>query len=163
MPRLKFWIIRLVDLFYPWFRRFMPIQTYRYAVCGGGNAVLGTLIFLLTFEYALANRTEMDLGFYAIKTYNVALLFSFAVTFCVGFLLNKYVVFTSSNLRGRIQLFRYFLAVLFNLLLQYVLMKILVEAFQIYPIVAQLMTTAIAIAVSYLTQHHFSFRVKSVK
>jgi putative flippase GtrA len=141
----------------------MPIQTYRYAVCGGGNAVLGTLVFLMTFEYLLADYQQVDLGFYAIKSYNVALLSSFLVTFCVGFLLNKYVVFTSSNLRGRIQLFRYFLAVLFNLLLQYVLMKILVEAFRIYPIAAQLITTGIAIAVSYLTQHHFSFRVKPVK
>lgn len=163
MPRLKFWIVRLIDLFYPLFRRIMPIQTYRYAVCGGGNAVLGTLVFLFTFEVALADRAEIQLPFYAIKSYNVALLASFFVTFCVGFLLNKYVVFTSSNLRGRIQLFRYFLAVLFNLLLQYVLMKLLVEAFKIYPIVAQLITTAIAIAVSYLTQQHFSFRVKPVK
>jgi putative flippase GtrA len=78
----------------------------------------------------------------------------------VGFLLNKYVVFIGSQLRGRIQLFRYFLSFSFNLVVNYMMLKLLVEIWGLDPLPAQCITITIIIAISYLTQKHFSFRVK---
>ena len=72
----------------------------------------------------------------------------------------KYVVFSDSTMKGRIQLFRYFMICLFNLALNFILLKILVEKAHIYPVLAQVLTTTIVILFSYLAQRHFSFKVE---
>jgi putative flippase GtrA len=72
--------------------------------------------------------------------------------------MSKYVVFSDSKMKGRIQLFRYFMICLFNLALNYILLKILVERVHVYPVIAQILTTSIVILFSYLAQRHFSFK-----
>jgi putative flippase GtrA len=157
MPKDK--IIALIDFFYPLFRRLMPLQTFRYAACGGGNTILAIIVFNLS-NTLLFEGDNVDLGFVVLKSYNAALFVSFCVSFTVGFLLMKYVVFTASNIKGRVQLFRYLVSYLVNLALSYFLMKILVEYASINATVAQLITTVVVIALGYLTQKHFSFGTK---
>ena len=65
-------------------------------------------------------------------------------------------------MKGRIQLFRYFMICMFNLALNYILLKILVERAHIYPVLAQVLTTTIVILFSYLAQRHFSFKTNAV-
>src|SRR5690606_3102690 len=89
-----------------------------------------------------------------------ALFISFLVSFPLGFFLMKYVVFSDSNMKGRIQLFRYFMVCLFNLALNYILLKIFVEVFGIYPILAQFLTIVIVVLFSYVAQRHFSFKIR---
>ena len=137
----------------------MPLQTFRYAACGGANVVLGFLIFTLIFRL-LEHLSVVRIGEWAFEAYSIALCISSATVFGVGFLLNKYVVFTSSNLRGRIQLFRYFLPFISNLAINYVLLKLLVKYMGLYPIYAQVVVTAIVIVLSYFTQQYFTFKVK---
>jgi putative flippase GtrA len=74
-----------------------------------------------------------------------------------------YVVFSNSNVKGRIQLFRYFSLYLFTLVLNYLLLKVFVENFHIYPTIAQLMAAVIVIAISYLSQRHFTFKIKDAE
>ena len=150
-------ILPIIDFFYPPFRRLMNLQTFRYAASGGGNMLIGFTTYWLSFELFL-NKQVLQFPFFAFKPHSAALLLSFIVTFPIGFFMSKYVVFSDSRLKGRIQLFRYFAICLFNLLLNFILLKILVEHFHIYAIPAQLMTTAIVIVFSYLAQRHFSFR-----
>lgn len=137
----------------------MPVQTFRYAACGGANTVLGLLIYYIGYQHLFV-RQNVDLGFFAFKPHIAALFLSCFVSFVVGFLLNKYVVFTGSNLKGRIQLFRYFLSFSFNLVLNYLMLKLLVEILTWDALLSQLLTTALVITVSYLSQKHFSFKVK---
>jgi putative flippase GtrA len=87
-----------------------------------------------------------------------AFLMAFAISFPVGFYLSRNVVFTESNLRGRIQLFRYFLLVVVCICLNYVFIKLFVEQFHIYPTVAKVLTTIIVVTFSYLTQKNYSFK-----
>jgi len=47
---------------------------------------------------------------------------------------------------------------MFNLVLNFILLKILVEKAQVYPVLAQFLTTTIVILFSYLAQRHFSFK-----
>jgi len=136
----------------------MDLQTFRYAACGGGNTLLGLVLYFVSFKYIL-HEENLDLGFYAFKPHIAALFISFLVNFCVGFFLMKFVVFSESNLKGRIQLFRYFFFYIVCLFLNYVLLKLLVEYFHIYAIIAQVITTTIVIVFSYLVQKHFTFRV----
>ena len=149
----------LLDIFYPPFSRFMPIQTFRYAACGGINTVLGLAVYFISYEYLFA-RENFDFGFFAFKPHIAALFLSFCVSFVVGFVLNKFIVFTGSNLKGRIQLFRYFLSFSLNLVINYLLLKLLVEIFMWKALVSQVLTTCIIITFSYVSQKHFSFRVK---
>ncbi len=138
----------------------MPEQTFRYAACGGANTILGLALFkiLLVFFFKAEN---VELGFYTLKPHNAALFITACVNFLVGFALMKYVVFVDSNLRGRIQLFRYGLAFLFNLTLNYFTLKIFVEVFGWWPFLSQCLTTVIIITISYLSQKHFSFKIKN--
>jgi putative flippase GtrA len=149
----------LIDFFYPPFRRWMTIETFRYASCGSANTLLGLFIYYLGYHF-IFNKEVFNFGLLAFKPHNAALFLSFIVSFLVGFLLNRYVVFTGSNLRGRIQLFRYFLSFLFNLTLNYFLLKILVEYLGWDAFLSQLLTTIVVITFSYLSQKHFSFKTK---
>jgi putative flippase GtrA len=72
----------------------------------------------------------------------------------------KYVVFVDSNMKGRIQLFRYLLAYFFNLVVNYFLLKLFVEFAGWDAFLSQCLTTGVIITLSYLSQKHFSFRVK---
>ena len=159
---IRDFILPVIDFFYRPFRKWMPLQTFRYAAAGGGNTLLGFLVYYLSYHYIVQERS-LDFGFYAFKAHVAALFFSFCVSFPVGFFLAKYVVFSDSSLKGGVQLFRYFMICLFNLALNYILLKILVEYFQVYPVLAQVLTTTVVILFSYLAQRHFSFRASAIK
>lgn len=135
----------------------MNLQTFRYALCGAGNTFLGFVVYYVSFKYILRENT-LDLGFYAFKAHIGALFISFCVSFPIGFFLSKYVVFNDSTMKGRVQLFRYFMICMFNLALNYILLKVLVESLHIYPTIAQVMTISLVILFSYLAQRHFSFK-----
>lgn len=152
-------IIPIVDFFYPPFRRIMDLQTFRYAACGGGNTLLGLIVYYVSFKFIL-KQEPLDLGFYAFKPHIAALFMSFMVNFPTGFFLMKFVVFSESNIRSRVQLFRYFLLFCSFLVLNYALLKLFVEILHIYAVFAQILTTAIIIVFSYIVQKHFTFKVK---
>ena len=75
----------------------------------------------------------------------------------------KYVVFSDSNMKGKVQLLRYFMLYLFNLGLNYVLLRLFVETLKVYPTFAQLITTAIIILFSYIVQRNFTFKIRNVE
>ena len=52
---------------------------------------------------------------------------------------------------------------LFNLGLNYLLLKLFVEMMQIYAVYAQIMTTGIIIIFSYVAQRYFTFRIRSAE
>lgn len=154
-------MIRIIDRFlkriYPLFRRYLPLQTFKYAACGGANALFGLFTYVVGYKWIFAGRV-FDFGFFAFKPHMAALFLSSFITFLIGFWLNKFVVFTTSYLRGRIQLFRYFLSFAFNLVLNYLMLKLLVEFVQWDAVLSQVITIAVVIGVSYLTQKYFTFR-----
>jgi putative flippase GtrA len=150
-------LISVIDFFYPPFKKLMDLQTFRYAACGGGNTLLGLLVYAGSYKYIFKEQ-NLHFGFYAFKPHVAALFLAACINFIVGFVLNKYVVFSNSFLKGRIQLFRYFAVFLFNLMLNYLLLKIFVERLRIYPILAQVMTTCVIILCSYLLQKYYTFK-----
>jgi putative flippase GtrA len=157
---MKNLINSLLDFFYPFFSRFMAKQTFRYAACGGGNTVLDILIYFISYNYILDKQIiHTPMG--AVSPHIMAFLMSFLISFPTGYLLNRFIVFPGSTLKGRIQLFRYFVLVLVCIILNYVFIKLFVEQFGIYPTVAKILTTVIVISFSYLTQKHFTFKVES--
>lgn len=156
---IKQGIITLIDFFYPPFKRLMPLNTFRYAACGGANVVLDISLFFILYNFVFRKQV-VELGLIAFQPHIAAFLFSFCITFPVGFLLSKYIVWTDSTIKGHVQLFRYFVIVMMNLLLNYFFLKLLVEYFHIYPTISKLITTVIVISFSYLSQKHYTFKVK---
>lgn len=153
-------VTSVLDYFYPPFRKVIPLQTFRYAACGGANTLLGLTIYAVSLHYIFNNKV-FDFGISAFKPHNAALFLSSCIVFFVGFLLNKYIVFIGSNLKGRIQLFRYFISFFFNLVVNYFLLKLLVESLHWDPFLSQVLTTCLIIAFSYMTQKHFSFKIRT--
>jgi putative flippase GtrA len=150
-------IISFIDFFYPPFSRIMPLQTFRYAACGGTNTLLDIFMYFISFNYIL-HKQDLQLGFMVISPHVASFLMSFCISFPVGFFLMRNVVFTQSTLHGRVQLFRYFVLVVICLLLNYIFIKLFVEQFHIYPTVAKILTTFIVVAFSYLTQKNYTFK-----
>jgi len=155
-------VLPVIDFFYPPFRKLVGLQTFRYALSGGVNTLLGFAVYFVSFRYLLKEQ-NLDLGFYAFKSHSAALFISFLVTFPFGFFLMKYVVFNDSNMPGRIQLFRYFMIYLFNLALNYIILKVLVEKINVHPIFAQIITTVIIVLFSYVAQRYFTFKTEGAE
>src|ERR1700730_15004723 len=138
MPKKQ--IISFIDFFYPPFIKIMPLQTFRYAACGGANTFLDIFIYFISYNYIL-HKQILYVGLFAFKPHIAAFIMSFCVSFPAGFLLMRNVVFTESTLHGRVQLFRYFLLVTICIMLNYVFIKLFVEQFHIYPTIAKILTT----------------------
>lgn len=69
-------IILFIDFFYPPFKKIMPLQTFRYAVCGGSNTLLDIFLFYISFNFILQKQI-LHLGFISLKPYNAALGMAF--------------------------------------------------------------------------------------
>ncbi|NSL90153.1 GtrA family protein [Chitinophaga sp. Mgbs1] len=151
-------ILQIIDFFYQPFARFMPRQTFRYLACGGGNTALDIFLYFICYNFVLHQQMVVT-PVINISAHIAALFMSMAVTFPTGFLLSKYVVFSDSNLRGRVQLFRYFVLVGICVLLNYALMKLFVDRLHFYPTIGKICTTALVVTFSYLTQKKFTFKV----
>jgi putative flippase GtrA len=135
----------------------MPIQTFRYAACGGGNTILDIFLYFLAYNYVLRKEIVYTPAG-AISPHIAAFLISFAISFPTGYMLNRYIVFPGSILKGRVQLFRYFMLVLVCIYLNYIFIKLFVEHFHIYPTISKMLTTVIVVAFSYFTQKNFTFK-----
>ncbi|HEY8917770.1 MAG TPA: GtrA family protein [Chitinophaga sp.] len=155
-------ILQVIDFFHRPFAKLIPLQTFRYLACGGGNTALDIVLYFIMYNFVL-HQQMVHLPFVTLTPHIAALFMSLAITFPTGFLLSKYVVFSESNLRGRTQLFRYFMLVGACILLNYVFMKLFVEHLHIYPTISKIFTTFFVVCFSYLTQKKFTFKVKPEK
>lgn len=153
-------IVRIIDAFYPPFSKLMPVQTFRYAACGGGNTLLDILLYFVSYNFILTKQVVFTPAG-PVSPHIAAFLLAFAISFPTGYLLNRFIVFPGSQLRGRIQLGRYFLLVLVCIALNYLFIKIFVEHFHIYPTISKGLTTIIVVSFSYATQKHFTFKSAS--
>ena len=152
-------IISFIDFFYPPFSRLMPLQTFRYAACGGSNTLLDIFIYFIAYNFIL-HKQDLDLGLLVFKPHIAAFIISFLVSFPTGYFLMSKVVFPQSTLQSKVQLFRYFLLVVICLMLNYVFIKLFVEQWHIYPTVAKVLTMVIVVSFSYLTQKNYTFKAE---
>lgn len=155
--KLRDLLIRIIDWFYQPFERFMPLETFRYAATGGINTVFDIVLYFIFYNY-IFDQSVVEFGIVAMKPHIAAFVFVFPITFTSGFILAKYVTFTQSLLRGRIQLFRYGVSVGGSIILNYVLLKLFVEVFGWLATPSKIITTLLVIIYSYMVQKHFTFR-----
>ncbi len=155
-------LIKLIDSFYFIFKRFMPLKTYRYAVCGGGNLVFDLVLYFLFYHY-IFHKEDVNLHYFVLSSHIASLFFVFPITFLTGFLLNKYITFQDSNIPGRVQFVRYLMVALGAIGLSYLCMKLFVDVMKFYPTPSRLITTVISVIYSYILQSTFSFGKRKEK
>ena len=152
-------ITRFIDLFYikP-LRKIMPLQTFRYGVCGGANLVLDWVLYFVLYNFVLREQM-LNLGFVVISAHIAAFIIEFPITFFTGFWLNRNIVFPGSQLKQFQQLKRYLLVVCGSILLNYICLKLFVEAAHIPAEIAKIITICITVVYSYIMQKHFTFKI----
>jgi len=102
----------------------------------------------------------LHLGFVTLSSHIAALFIVMPITFVTGFLLQKYVTFSASELKARVQVVRYFEVLAVNILLNYFGLKLFVDLLNIYPTPSKMLVTVVATTFSYLMQKYYSFRIK---
>lgn len=150
-------LISIIDWFYQPFEKYLPIETFRYAATGGLNTAFDIFLYFVFYNYVF-EKQNVDLGLVTLSPHIAAFVFVFPITFSSGFILAKYVTFTRSPLKGRIQLFRYAVSVGGSILLNYALLKLFVEVIGWYATFSKIVTTLFVITYSYVVQKHFTFR-----
>ena len=153
-------LTNFIDTFYFIFRKFMPLKTYRYAVCGGGNLVFDILLYFVFYHFIFAKQ-NVDLYFLVLSPHIASLFFVFPITFTTGFLLNKYITFQDSTLGASVQFFRYLIVGLGAMLLSYICLKLFVDVLGFYPTPSRMLTILITVIYSYLLQSKFSFKAST--
>lgn len=135
------------------------LQGLKYLFWGGFNVLLSWILYFVTFHYIISKNNVEILPFLTISGHIFSFLLSFVITFFTGFAFNNFLVFSSAK-REPIykKLFRYFLANMGSLLINYVLLKIFVEYFMFYPTPSQILCTFIVTIYSFLIQKKFTFR-----
>lgn len=158
--RSKNLIIQVIDFFYfPILHRYIPLQTFRYGACGGGNALFHLVMFYIGNNFVFTDEI-IAVGPFSMTRYIAAFVFAVLFSFPMGFILNKYVVFQQSHLKGRVQLFRYAMITLFSFVANYGLLHLFVGYCGFWATPSQVLTTVILSIISYFAQMYFSFRTK---
>lgn len=167
MKKIAQKITKIIDFFYPPFRKWMSPQVFRYAACGGGNLVLDWLLYFITYNYIVGHEiVNLQFSIFnyqfsqALTPHIAALCIVFPITLLTGFWLQKYVTFTRSNLHGLRQLGRYTLIVALNLAINYYGLKLLVETAGWYPTPSKIIITLFTVLISYFGQKYYTFRVR---
>lgn len=150
----------IIDSIYPYFKKYFSLQFFRYGVSGVMNLVFSWFSYFVIYQFIIQKRL-VNLGIVTLSGHTASLIVNFILTTFTGFLLQKYVTFTASELRGRKQLVRYVEVALFNLLINYLGLKLLFEVIGIYPSISNVIISIFTTVISYFLQKKYTFRIKN--
>lgn len=150
-------IRKLIDFFYSPFSKYFSKEFFRYGVIGTINVAFDWILYFSFFHFVL-KKEMLHLGCFTLSSHIAALALSFPISFLSGFLLQKYVTFSASSLRGKTQMIRYGIVVLLNLSINYFGLKLLVDIAGWYPTPSKMGITILTVMISFLLQKRFTFK-----
>jgi len=153
-------ILSIIDFFHQPFARWIDKRTFRYLSCGGSGAVLNIGVYYLSYHF-LFHEQDVQTSFILVRSAIAAAIVAFCISTPYGFLMSRYIVFQESNLRGRVQLFRYLLTVGACAVLTYFFVPFFHYTCGIYATVANILTNIIVAFFSYAVQRFFTFKIKT--
>lgn len=154
-------IVGIIDFFHKPFARFIPTQTFRYLACGGSNTALNWILYSLTYNIVLNRQDTILPGNLHITARVGAYIVSFCISFPIGFILSRHIVFPESNLHGRVQFFRYALVTATFIMLTYVLIKVFAVLLpMVRADISYIFVMVVTAILSYLSQRFFTFKTK---
>lgn len=154
------YIGNIIDFFYPPFSKYFSRQFFRYGVSGVGNMGFDWVLYFITYNFIIQKQL-VHLGFVTLSPHIASLLITFPISLFTGFLLQKYVTFTASQMRGKDQLMRYVAVVIVNLFINYFGLKLFVEIIGLYPTPSKMVVTVFTTIFSYFSQKKFTFQIKN--
>jgi putative flippase GtrA len=151
---------KVIDFFYPPFHRYMTPEFFRYGSIGTANLLFDWFLYFLIYNYVLQHEM-LNLGFMTLSSHIGAMTIKMPIVLLSGFLLQKYVTYSSSSLNWRTQLFRYTTVFFINLLINYIGLKILVDGFDFWPTPSNMIVSILTVFISYFSQKHYTFRTQA--
>ena len=139
------------------FQKIMPIQVFRYLMCGMINFIVTIGSYSLSYNF-IFGKQNLGLGFATISPHVAALGISLPISFLLGFWLQRNISFKKSPMKGHVQLIRHLTVALVALIITYFFTKLFVDVCHIYPTIAQIIIYCITAVLTYLAQKHFTFR-----
>jgi putative flippase GtrA len=168
MSRLAQIVTKCIDFFYHPFRKWMSLQLFHYAACGGGNLVLDWFLYFITYNFVVGHEnlifqiTLFNTRFTQVITPHIAALcIVFPITLVTGFWLQKNVTFTHSDVSKGMQLWRYIVIVMLNLAVNYYGLKLCVDILGWFPTPSKVLITLFTVAVSYVGQKYYTFKINA--
>jgi len=149
-----------IDFFYPPFRRYFSRQFFRYGVTGSANLLFDWSLYFVLYNFVLQQRM-LRLGFVTLSSHIASLAIKIPIVFLTGFFLQKYVTFSASDLRGRVQLFRYLVVFFINLAISYAGLKLMVDGLGLYPTLSNMLVSVFTVIVSFFLQKQYTFRTRN--
>ena len=150
-------ITRAVDSLYirP-VRALVPLQMFRYGVCGAANMALDSVWYFLIYHF-IVRKHCVALGSIVVSPHIAALALVFPITFFTGFWLNRNIAFPDTGSRQARQLSRYALTVAGAIVLNYLCMKLFVDVCGFWATPSKTATTIISAIYSFLAAKYFTF------
>lgn len=154
-------ILIFLHFLYPLGKPFFTFEIFTYHIVGIVNTTFNILLFWLLYNYVFANTS---ISFYGtiVASHTICLLLAFAASIPTGYWLNKNFAFqaNSSEASSKNRFWKYVLVVSQGLLLDFALFTFLIQALDVKPNLAKLISTVIIVTINYLLQKHFTFRKK---
>lgn len=160
LRRIRQIIFAVIDFFHQPFARWIDKRTFRYLSCGGSGAVLNIGVYYLAYHF-LFHEEDVVMQFMVVRSAIAAAIVAFCISTPYGFLMSRYIVFQESNLKGRVQLFRYLLTVAACAVLTYFFVPFFHYTCGIYATVSNILTNVIVAFFSYAVQRFFTFKIKA--
>ena len=157
MNRLDKHLISAIDFFYPPFRKIVPVEFFRYGVCGSANVLFDWVLYFFLYNFVIRHQ-NVNLGLVTLSPHIAAFTFSFPISLMTGFYLARHISFKSSTLKRHTQLWRYISVVFVNILINYLCLKFFVDVCNFFPTPSKMITTLITTVFSFVAQKYFSFR-----
>ena len=123
--------------------------------------MLNIAIYSLSLNFILHKEDIRIAGLMTITARVMAYIIAFSISFPMGFVLSRHIVFPESNLHGRVQLFRYGVTtVLFNVI-TYLMIKLFDGVSFLHlipPTISYVFITLFVSALSYVLQRVYTFK-----
>jgi putative flippase GtrA len=151
-------VLGVIDFFHRPFARWIDTQTFRYLACGGSGAMLNIAVYFVALHFVF-HEQDVQTPITLIRSGIAAAIVAFCISTPYGFMMSRYVVFQESNLRGRVQLFRYLLTVGACAILTYFFVPFF-HSLGIFWSVSNILTNITVALFSYTVQRFFTFKVR---
>ena len=140
-------------------RYLLSLKPVRYFFSAGIATVVDVLVYYLVYNFVLHQNELNVFGNLVFKAPTVALTCSYSCGLITNFSITKYFVFHESELKGRVQLFRFILVAMVVLIANYFFMYFLINILHWYPTLSRAVS-AISIGIfSFVAHRFFSFRM----
>lgn len=162
MRAIRHIILSVIDFFHAPFSRWIDKQTFRYLASGGSGAALNIGVYWLSY-HLLFHEQDVQTHIAAWPVMGAAIaamIVAFLISTPYGFMMSRYIVFQESNLRGRVQAFRYLLTVGACLVLTSFFVPFFHYTCGIYATPSNILTNIVVAMFSYMAQRFFTFKVK---